>query len=253
MTSVARPAGDIVPNGPGPDDHPPAPPSDLNALVPAIWPRSARRRDGAIALGGLDVRDLAARFGTPLFACDEADFRGRCRDFRAAFGPATRSATRRRRSAAARCCAGRPRRGWAWTSAPTASWRPRCRPGCRARSSPCTATTRPWPSWPAPWTRAWAASCWTPTRRSPGSPTWPSAAARGPGCWSGSPPAWTPARTRSSPPRTTTRSSASRSPRARPPKPFAGYSAARIWSSLGCTRTSARRSPTPRSSWRRLG
>ncbi len=86
MTSVARPAGDIVPNGPGPDDHPPAPSSDLNALVPAVWPRSARRRDGAIALGGLDVRDLAARFGTPLFACDEADFRGRCRDFRAAFG-----------------------------------------------------------------------------------------------------------------------------------------------------------------------
>ena len=86
MTSVARPAGDIVPNGPGPDDHPPAPPSDLNALIPAIWPRTARRRDGAIALGGLDVRDLAARFGTPLFACDEADFRGRCRDFRAAFG-----------------------------------------------------------------------------------------------------------------------------------------------------------------------
>jgi diaminopimelate decarboxylase len=86
MTSVARPAGDIVPNGPGPDDHPPAPPSDLNALIPAIWPRTARRQDGAIALGGLDVRDLAARFGTPLFACDEADFRGRCRDFRAAFG-----------------------------------------------------------------------------------------------------------------------------------------------------------------------
>ena len=86
MTSVARPAGDIVPNGPGPDDRPPAPPSDLNALIPAIWPRTARRQDGAIALGGLDVRDLAARFGTPLFACDEADFRGRCRDFRAAFG-----------------------------------------------------------------------------------------------------------------------------------------------------------------------
>jgi diaminopimelate decarboxylase len=86
MTSVARPAGDIVPNGPGPDDHPPAPPSDLNALIPAIWPRTARRQDGAIALGGLDVRDLAVRFGTPLFACDEADFRGRCRDFRAAFG-----------------------------------------------------------------------------------------------------------------------------------------------------------------------
>ena len=86
MTSVARPVKDFFPNGPGPDDHPPAPPPDLNALTPAIWPRTARRQDGALALGGLDVRDLAARFGTPLFACDEADFRARCRDFRAAFG-----------------------------------------------------------------------------------------------------------------------------------------------------------------------
>jgi len=33
------------------------------------------------------VNDLAARFGTPLFACDEADFRARCREFHAAFGP----------------------------------------------------------------------------------------------------------------------------------------------------------------------
>jgi diaminopimelate decarboxylase len=86
MTSVARPAEDLFPNGPGPDDHPPAPPSDLNALTPDIWPRTARRQHGAIAIGGLDVRDLAARFGTPLFACDEADFRARCRDFRGAFG-----------------------------------------------------------------------------------------------------------------------------------------------------------------------
>src|SRR5437868_4664008 len=86
MISIARPAKDLFPNGPGPDDHPPAPPSDLNALTPGIWPRTARRQDGAIAIDGLDVRDLAARFGTPLFACDEADFRARCRDFRVAFG-----------------------------------------------------------------------------------------------------------------------------------------------------------------------
>ncbi len=91
MTSVARPPGrpaaDIFPHGPlpaiGPD---PAPPSDLNALSPAIWPRTARRQHGALAVGGIDVRELAAEFGTPLFACDEADFRARCRDFRAAFG-----------------------------------------------------------------------------------------------------------------------------------------------------------------------
>jgi diaminopimelate decarboxylase len=90
MTSAARPAGPIqnriLPNGQGPDDHPPAPPADLNALTPAVWPRTARRRDGALTIGGIDVRDLAAQFGTPLFACDEADFRARCAQFRAAFG-----------------------------------------------------------------------------------------------------------------------------------------------------------------------
>src|SRR5579859_5115843 len=61
--------------------------ADLNALDAAIWPRTSRRRDGVLTVGGLDVRDLAAEFGTPLFACDEEDFRGRCRDFLAAFGP----------------------------------------------------------------------------------------------------------------------------------------------------------------------
>ncbi len=39
-----------------------------------------------LAIGGIDVIRLAAQFGTPLFACDEADFRGRCREFHAAFG-----------------------------------------------------------------------------------------------------------------------------------------------------------------------
>ena len=39
-----------------------------------------------LTIGGMDVRDLAAEFGTPLFACDEADFRQRCGEFREAFG-----------------------------------------------------------------------------------------------------------------------------------------------------------------------
>jgi len=69
-----------------PPDHPPPPPADVNALDPAIWPLTARRGSGALQLGGLDVRGLAAQFGTPVFLCDEADFRGRCRDFREAFG-----------------------------------------------------------------------------------------------------------------------------------------------------------------------
>jgi diaminopimelate decarboxylase len=70
-----------------PADHPPAAPADLNELDPAIWPRNARRSGGVLTLGGVDVRDLAAEFGTPLYACDEEDVRSRCRDYLEAFGP----------------------------------------------------------------------------------------------------------------------------------------------------------------------
>jgi diaminopimelate decarboxylase len=86
MSRVAHPAGprhaDVLP-----PEHPPPPPPDVNALDPALWPRTAHRAGGALVLGGVDVRELAARYGTPLFACDEADFRSRCREFREAFGP----------------------------------------------------------------------------------------------------------------------------------------------------------------------
>ncbi|HEX3389108.1 MAG TPA: diaminopimelate decarboxylase [Streptosporangiaceae bacterium] len=85
MSRVAHPAGprhaDVLPA-----EHPPTPPQDLNALLPEIWPRSARRAAGVLTVGGLDVRDLAAEFGTPLFICDEDDFRLRCRSYREAFG-----------------------------------------------------------------------------------------------------------------------------------------------------------------------
>jgi diaminopimelate decarboxylase len=65
----------------------PASPADLDALAPAVWPRGARRADdGAVTLAGVDVRDLAETYGTPLFAVDEADFRARAADFADAFG-----------------------------------------------------------------------------------------------------------------------------------------------------------------------
>ncbi|MEU7573830.1 diaminopimelate decarboxylase [Micromonospora sp. NPDC049240] len=61
-------------------------PVDVNALVPQLWPRHvARGPAGALTVAGLDVRDLAAEFGTAAYVLDEDDLRGRCREFRAAF------------------------------------------------------------------------------------------------------------------------------------------------------------------------
>ncbi len=68
-----------------PEDHPLPAPADLNALVPSVWPRGARRDDGTLKIGGVDVRDLARDYGTPLYVYDEDDFRSRCRDFAQAF------------------------------------------------------------------------------------------------------------------------------------------------------------------------
>ncbi|NES17144.1 MULTISPECIES: diaminopimelate decarboxylase [Micromonospora] len=61
-------------------------PADVNALVPQLWPRNVARADGgALTVAGLDVRDLAAEYGTPVYVLDEDDLRSRCREFRAAF------------------------------------------------------------------------------------------------------------------------------------------------------------------------
>ena len=61
--------------------------ADLDALASAVWPRGARRgADGAVTLAGVDVRDLADRYGTPLFVVDEGDFRARAAEFADAFG-----------------------------------------------------------------------------------------------------------------------------------------------------------------------
>jgi diaminopimelate decarboxylase len=63
-----------------------APPADLGALDPQVWPRSAARVDGELHLAGRPVTELAREHGTPLFVLDEADFRGRAADFATAFG-----------------------------------------------------------------------------------------------------------------------------------------------------------------------
>src|ERR1700744_5209761 len=86
MSRVAHPAGPRSADVP-PADPPPAPPADLNDLSADVWPRGARRQDGVLHGGGMDVRELAETYGTPLFVCDEADLRSRCADYREAFGP----------------------------------------------------------------------------------------------------------------------------------------------------------------------
>jgi diaminopimelate decarboxylase len=58
-------------------------------LEPSVWPVTARRSPaGVLTLGGIDVRDLAAEFGTPAYILDEQDFRDRCQSWRDAFAGA---------------------------------------------------------------------------------------------------------------------------------------------------------------------
>jgi diaminopimelate decarboxylase len=64
-------------------------PEDVNALLPQLWPRTARRDDGGVlTVGGCPVTELVADYGTPVYVLDEEDFRARCRDFLESFGDA---------------------------------------------------------------------------------------------------------------------------------------------------------------------
>jgi diaminopimelate decarboxylase len=86
----AHPAGPLHADLLVPGNTAGARPSDaaeLDALAPAVWPRNAARgAHGALEVAGVDVRDLAREYGTPLFVLDEADFRARAAEFAAAFG-----------------------------------------------------------------------------------------------------------------------------------------------------------------------
>ncbi|SIR82145.1 diaminopimelate decarboxylase [Williamsia sterculiae] len=63
-------------------------PAELAALPAHVWPRNATRGDdGQVRLAGVGVDELVSTYGTPLFVVDEADFRSRCADMVAAFGP----------------------------------------------------------------------------------------------------------------------------------------------------------------------
>ncbi len=63
--------------------------TELDALAAPVWPRGAvRGAGGAVEIAGVDVRELAETYGTPLFVVDEHDFRSRAAEFATAFGPA---------------------------------------------------------------------------------------------------------------------------------------------------------------------
>ncbi|WP_018685645.1 diaminopimelate decarboxylase [Actinokineospora enzanensis] len=86
----AHPAGprhaEVLPPS-NPANERPTSPAALDELVAAVWPRNtARGDDGAVRIAGVDVRELAETYGTPLFVVDEDDFRARCREHAAAFG-----------------------------------------------------------------------------------------------------------------------------------------------------------------------
>lgn len=61
--------------------HPLAPdlpcPPDANSLTPGLWSETVQRVHGELSVGGVGVRELAERFGTPLYVLDERDVRDR--------------------------------------------------------------------------------------------------------------------------------------------------------------------------------
>lgn len=87
----AHPAGprhaDVLPTDTGSFTAVPVDPAGLDRLPAAVWPRhAARDTEGVVRLAGVDVRELAETYGTPLFVIDEADFRARCAEHARAYG-----------------------------------------------------------------------------------------------------------------------------------------------------------------------
>ncbi|MFI6030002.1 diaminopimelate decarboxylase [Amycolatopsis magusensis] len=65
---------------------PPSTSGELDRLYPKVWPRNSfRAPDGVVRIAGVDVRELAETYGTPLFVIDEADFKSRCAEYAEAF------------------------------------------------------------------------------------------------------------------------------------------------------------------------
>ena len=58
----------------------------VDALAESVWPRHCSRgADGAMTIGGVDVRDIAADHGSPVYVLDEVDLRSRAREYASAY------------------------------------------------------------------------------------------------------------------------------------------------------------------------
>lgn len=66
---------------------PGAPSADyIDHLDARVWPRNCQRdASGVMTIAGVDVRDIARDFGTPVFILDEADLRARAREYADAY------------------------------------------------------------------------------------------------------------------------------------------------------------------------
>lgn len=61
-------------------------PADANALDAKVWSRWAERgKSGALEIGGVDIPELAATYGTPVYVIDEADVRARAMEIKESF------------------------------------------------------------------------------------------------------------------------------------------------------------------------
>src|SRR5580693_7521365 len=47
-------------------------------VLSSLFPDTAVLHEGGVAVGGMELRELATRYGTPLFVYDEATMRARC-------------------------------------------------------------------------------------------------------------------------------------------------------------------------------
>ena len=63
--------------------------SEADPLEFPVWPQNAQRNSsGAMAIAGVDIRNLVEQHGTPLFVFDEQDVRTRAREYASAYSDA---------------------------------------------------------------------------------------------------------------------------------------------------------------------